>query len=139
MRGNRGRRRDGGKWNRVRLREDSRRGPNQRANAPIHHVTGHDRIEIRLARHVHTPPGPQDRTGPRRIPGDEGSSVRVVADPFGDRCSTGERLLPVRPYEALERAYLPAGRTRGHDIRGRSRSRRKRTRAKTSPGRCSAP
>lgn len=84
-----------------RLRKDSRRGPNQRSNAPIHHVTGRLHRDKAGETRTHAS-GAQDRTS-----GDEGSSVRVVADPFGDRCSTGECLLPVRPYEALER--IPAG------------------------------
>lgn len=115
-----------------RLRKDSRRGPNQRSNAPIHHVTQDDCIEIRLVRRVHTPPGP--KIEPR-----ETKDRRYGWWPI--LLATGARRESAfYPCDLTRRssAYLPARHTRV-DTRGRSRSRRKRTRAKTSPGRCNEP
>lgn len=103
-----------------------------------------DRTKIRLVRRVHTPPDSTTKGGPvTRSSVDEGSLVWVVADPFGDRCSTGERLAFMRPYgdapaqshtcrHRTARTWGPARWTHTREHAGRSRSRREHTRAKTS-------
>lgn len=115
--------------------------PNQYANAPIHHVAGRPRRDKARGTRTHVPSF-CDQRGTRSSV-DEESPIRVVADPFGDRCSTGERLLLARPYGGVQphtcrhgmaRTWGPARWTHTRVHAGRSRSRRECTRVKTSPG-----
>lgn len=99
-----------------------------------------DRTEIKRKTHTHVL-GSYGQRGTRSSV-DEGSPIRVVADLFGDRCSTGERLLPARPYDGgaqphtcrhgVARTWGPARRTHTREHAAQSRSRRECTRVKTS-------